>query len=400
MTERSKVLIVHPTGNTFVKALLDECEKKDLLAKFFTTIGKGKNTNFILKNISNRRAYPIPDQKIYRQWFPEILRLLFGRYKTQQERKNDTDKVYEKLDRKVSENLEKLNISCVHGYEDGAAHTFRRAKELGIRCSYELPIAHWATSRQLLAKEAERYPEWIPTLDSISENEEKLYRKEQELELADCISCPSEFVLQSIPENIRNSKPCQVAHFGSPDISEGLIEKVDQKNNQKLKILFVGSMSQRKGLADLFNALKILNTHHVSLTIVGQPAMPISFYRAQHTDFKHIPSCSNDTVKSIMRSHDILILPSIVEGCALVHLEALSCGLPIMITRNTGGEDFIDEKETGFLVPTGNPEKIAEKIEWLIYNRSILPEMKILSKNKSAKYKWEIYAKHILDYCK
>ena len=71
-----------------------------------------------------------------------------------------------------------------------------------------------------------------------------------------------------------------------------------------------------------------------------------------------------------------------------------------MITRNTGGEDFIDEKETGFLVPTGNPEKIAEKIEWLIYNRSILPEMKIFSKNKSTKYKWEIYAKNILDYCK
>ena len=400
MIEKSKILISHTTGNTFVRALLQKCEKQDLLAKFFTTIGRGKNPNFILKNISNRRAYLIPDQKISRQWFPEISRLLFGRYKTQKERKNDTDKVYEKLDRKASENLEKLNVSCVHGYEDGAAHSFLRAKELGIRCSYELPIAHWATSRQLLAKEAERYPEWIPTLDSISENEEKLYRKEQELELADCISCPSEFVLQSIPENIRNTKPCQVAHFGSPDVSDSLIEKVEPKNNQKLKILFVGSMSQRKGLADLFNALKILKTHHVSLTIVGQPAMPISFYRAQHTDFKHIPSCSNDTVKSIMRSHDILILPSIVEGCALVQLEALSCGLPIMITRNTGGEDFIDEKETGFLVPTGNPEKIAEKIEWLIYNRSILPEMKILSKNKSAKYKWEIYAKCILDYCK
>ena len=399
MTERSKVLIIHPTGNTFVKALLDECEKKDLLAKFFTTIGKGKNTNFILKNISNRRAYPIPDQKISRQWFPEISRLLFGQYKTQKERKNDTDKVYENLDRKVSENLEKLNISCVHGYEDGAAHTFQRAKELGIRCSYELPIAHWATSRRLLAKEAERYPEWIPTLDSISENEGKLYRKEQELELADLISCPSEFVLQSIPENIRNTKPCQVAHFGSPDVSDSLIEKVEPKNNQKLKILFVGSMSQRKGLADLFNALKILNTDHISLTIIGQPAMPISFYRAQHSDFNHIPSCSNDTVKSIMKTHDILILPSIVEGCALVQLEALSCGLPIMITKNTGGEDFIDEKETGFLVPTGIPEKIAEKIEWLIYNRSILPEMRILSKNKSTKYKWEMYAKKIIDYC-
>jgi glycosyltransferase involved in cell wall biosynthesis len=191
-----------------------------------------------------------------------------------------------------------------------------------------------------------------------------------------------------------------VAHFGSPDVSDSLIEKIELKNNQKLKILFVGSMSQRKGLADLLNALKTLNTQHVSLTIVGQPAMPISFYRAQYTEFNHIPSCSNETVKSIMKTHDILILPSIVEGCALVQLEALSCGLPIMITKNTGGEDFIDEKETGFLIPTGNPEKIAEKIEWLIYNRNILPDMRILSKNKSTKYKWGIYAKNLLDYCK
>ena len=114
--------------------------------------------------------------------------------------KKDTDKVYEKLDRKASENLEKLNVSCVHGYEDGVAHTFRRAKEFGIRCSYELPITHWATCRRLLAQEAERYPEWIPHLTALAITKKKLYRKEQELELADCISCPSEFVLQSIPK--------------------------------------------------------------------------------------------------------------------------------------------------------------------------------------------------------
>jgi glycosyltransferase involved in cell wall biosynthesis len=400
LTPKKNILISHPTGNTFVKALLDECEKKDLLAKFFTTIGKGKNTNFILKNISNRRAYPILDQKIYRQWFPEISRLLFGRYKTQIERKNDTDKVYEKLDRKVSKNLEKLNISCVHGYEDGAAHTFRMAKELGIRCSYELPIAHWATSRRLLAQEAERYPEWIPTLDSIKENEEKLHRKEQELELADCISCPSKFVLQSIPSNIRNSKPCQVAHFGSPFINEVKTEKLLKNNSQNLKILFVGSMSQRKGLADLFNALKILKSQHVSLTVIGQPAMAMGFYRSQYPNFKHIPTCSNEKVKSIMRKHDVLILPSIVEGCALVQLEALSCGLPIIVTKNTGGEDFIDEGQTGFLVPIRKPDKIAEKIEWFIDNINISPEMKIFSKNKSLNYKWQNYAKRIINYCK
>lgn len=398
MIKKNRILISHPTGNNFVRALLQGCEKRNLLAKFFTTIGKGENSDFFMKSILDRRIYPIPDEKINNQWFPEIWRLLLGPYKTQCDRKNDTDKIYEILDRKVSQNLHTLKPSSIHGYEDSAAHTFRRAKELGIHCSYELPIAHWATSRRLLAEEAERYPEWIPTLDSINENEEKLQRKDQELELADCISCPSKFVLQSIPPRIRNSKPCQVAYFGSPDLSEITTENKKRKDSQKLKILFVGSMNQRKGLADLFNALNIINSKKASLTIIGRPAMPMSFYRTQYADFKHIASCSNEKVTSIMRRHDVLVLPSIVEGCALVQLEALACGLPIIITRNTGGEDFVDEKETGFIVPVGNPEKIAEKIEWLICNHNILPEMSILAKQKANKYKWNNYAKSIIDY--
>ena len=47
------------------------------------------------------------------------------------------------------------------------------------------PIAHWTMGRRLPAEEAERYPEWEPTLESTCEPEEKLIRKEIELELAD-----------------------------------------------------------------------------------------------------------------------------------------------------------------------------------------------------------------------
>ena len=68
-------------------------------------------------------------------------------------------------------------------------------RNLGMQCSYELPIAHWATVRRLLAEEAERYPEWEPTLESTREPEEKLFRKEEELRLADRITCPSQFVI-------------------------------------------------------------------------------------------------------------------------------------------------------------------------------------------------------------
>ena len=94
--------------------------------------------------------------------------------------------------------------------------SFAQAKQLGMQCSYELPIAYWATARRLLAEEAERYPEWEPTLESTREPEEKLFRKEEELRLADRITCPSQFVLDSIPLEIRQKTPCQISPFGSP----------------------------------------------------------------------------------------------------------------------------------------------------------------------------------------
>jgi glycosyltransferase involved in cell wall biosynthesis len=121
-------------------------------------------------------------------------------------------------------------------------------------------------------------------LKVLREPEEKLFRKEEELDLADCISCPSEFVLQSIPKNIRSEKNCIVAPFGSPPCLANKRLRKDHES-KTLKLLFVGSMSQRKGLADLFKAMEMLRNEPVSLTVLGQPSMPMEFYRKNFTQF-------------------------------------------------------------------------------------------------------------------
>ena len=130
-------------------------------------------------------------------------------------------------------------------------------------------------------------------------------------------------------------------------------------------------MSQRKGLADLFEAMKLLKGEPISLSILGQPSMPMEFYRKQLAAFEYFPPCSNQKVREIMRTHDAVVLPSIVEGRALVQQEALSCGLPIIVTPNAGGEDLVEEGITGHLVPIRSPEKIAEAIRAMIENIKI-----------------------------
>ena len=399
MTIRPRIIVSHPTGNSFVRALIEELDSLGQLERFYTTIGIGKDANPLTRILASRRKYSIPSPRISRQWFPEAPRLLpFGKG-CQEQRRRRVDQSYESLDLKVAKELHRYPGFSLHAYEDGAVESFRMAKELGIRRSYEMPIAHWATVRRLLAEEAERLPDWEPTLESTREPESKLVRKETELYLADCITCPSEFVLRSIPKKVRAMKPCQVAPFGSPPSSKHLEKASERRSQGPLKLLFVGSMSQRKGLADLFEAMNQLNTKAITLTVLGQPSMPISFYRTHYAHFEHIGPCSNKQVRRVMEKHDLLVLPSIVEGRALVQQEALSCGLPLLVTPNAGGEDLVEDGRTGFLVTIRKPQALAEKIGWFGDHRTELPEMRKLCREKARAYPWTNYAQQIINFC-
>ena len=74
----------------------------------------------------------------------------------------------------------------------------------------------------------------------------------------------------------------------------------------------------------------------------------------------------------------------------------MACGLSLIVTRNAGGEDLIVEGETGFLVPPGAPEAIAEKIEWFLQNRDKLRGMREAARAKAAKLTWAAYGDQIL----
>jgi glycosyltransferase involved in cell wall biosynthesis len=390
-----RFVVSHPTGNTFVRALLHQLNDHNQLEKFFTTIGAGEKANlWITSFCREKRQYDIPDKLISRQWMPEIARLLSKG--DQAKKRQRVDLSYQALDNKVSQALSNHSSQILHAYEDGCSDSFARAKQLGMQCSYELPIAHWATVRRLLAEEAERYPEWELTLESTREPEEKLFRKEEELRLADRITCPSQFVLDSIPLKIRQKTPCQISPFGSPPCEATDFEP--STKNDSLKLLFVGSMSQRKGLGDLFEAMKLLKGEPISLSILGQPSMPMEFYRKHFAAFEYFPPCSNQKVREIMKVHDAFVLPSIVEGRALVQQEALSCGLPIIVTPNAGGTDLVDEGKTGHLVPIRSPEKIAEAISMLIRKSAEKNEIQKWCQTKASFYTWSNYAQKIIDF--
>jgi glycosyltransferase involved in cell wall biosynthesis len=154
-------------------------------------------------------------------------------------------------------------------------------------------------------------------------------------------------------------------------------------------------MGQRKGLGDLFAAIRLLGRRDVELVVMGAPAAPMEFYRRELADFTYEPGRPHDQVLVLMRTCDVLVLPSIVEGRALVMQEAMSQGLPLIITPNTGGADLIEEGRTGFLVPIRSPERIADKIAWLADHRAETAEMGRNAQRKAEAYTWAAYGETV-----
>ncbi len=406
--------VIHPSGNTFVRALLAGLETSGSEFRYWTTIAMQSERlwSIMPKNVRSqleRRSYPIPQKFIRKRPMREWVRLLspragLGFLVRHEVGWASVDKVYQDLDAAVARGLPgEIRLSpgadWVYGYEDGSLASFRVAEQIGMRRAYELPIAYWETSRRLLDEEAQRLPEWAGTLIGPADSEAKLQRKSEELKLADVVVVPSKFVERTLPVSVRSAKKVVVAEFGSPNLPHAeLNTRKDQTvDNRKLRLLFAGSMSQRKGLADVFAAMRLIARRDVELIVLGSPVVPMEFYRKQGVSFTFEPPRCHTQVLQLMRTCDLLVLPSIVEGRALVQQEALACGLPIVVTANAGGEDLVDDGVTGFLVPIRSPESIAASINSLADNRNQLNSMRHACRAKAAEYSWDRYVQCILD---
>ncbi len=399
------ILLAHPFGNPNVRALLETFHEAGELERFVTTLGISERSPVLqllperVRRTAARRSYALPAGKIEAHPLDELVRLGASaagwRKLTEHERGwASIDQVWQRLDAKAARSLRRERAGVVYAYEDCARQLFEAARELGARRVYDLPIAYWETAQQLLAEEAERYPEWEPTLGGTRDSQEKLARKTQELELAELVVCPSNFVLESLPAWARETKQCVVVPFGSP-VVEGSY-RTHRTDDSPLRVLFAGALTQRKGLADLFEAMKLIGSAEIELVVMGSLLQPLAWYREQGPRFTYEAPRPHAQVLELMQSCDVFVLPSLVEGRALVQQEAMACGLPLLATKNAGGDDLIIEGETGFLVPIRSPEALAEKISWCANHRKSICGMGIAAQRRAAELTWRGYGEKVL----
>jgi glycosyltransferase involved in cell wall biosynthesis len=92
-----------------------------------------------------------------------------------------------------------------------------------------------------------------------------------------------------------------------------------------------------------------------------------------------------------MSRHDVLVLPSLFEGFALVISEAISQGLPVIATPKSGATECIRDGKEGFIVPIRNSHFIAARLQQLADNRDQLDAMRRSSLDRARQLGWQGY---------
>ena len=378
-----KIILYHPTGNSNVRALAEALAKAGLLQRFYTCIALFQNSVFYklskfgpLKVFHRRLFAQRLKEYTYIRPYRELGRIASQKlgWKNALVHENGifcVDKVYSDLDVHVSKKLGGVN--SVYAYEDGALQTFKMAKSKGINCFYDLPIGYWRAHRKYLEYERLSRPDWATTLTGFKDSKKKLAYKDQELALADIIFVASNFTKKTLELYPGTLAPIHVIPYGFPEVYQK--RTYEKFINRKLRLLYVGGLSQRKGIANILEATERLS-EQVELTIVGRKVVErcdvLNKGLAKHT---WIASMSNSEILILMRTHDVFVFPSLFEGYGLVISEAMSQGTPVITTDRTCGADFIRDGENGWLVNAGDSMSLVEKLKTILEQPTCLEKV-------------------------
>ena len=160
-------------------------------------------------------------------------------------------------------------------------------------------------------------------------------------------------------------------------------------------MLFVGNIGQAKGISYLVDAMRKV-TAPCTLTLLGRPTAMPPILQEAFCLHRWIDTVPHGQVIEIMRSHDVLVLPTLFEGRALVALEALSQGLPVITTPNSGNEDVVQDGISGFIVPIRSSDAIAARLTQLSEDRDLLATMSEQARRIASECSWKRYRARLL----
>jgi glycosyltransferase involved in cell wall biosynthesis len=254
-----------------------------------------------------------------------------------------------------------------------------------------------ASVRAILLRELELHPDCRTSLDKeweLALPDEDLRRLAAEATMADHWLVASHFTKLTLTEAGIPSDRIGVVPYGV-DLKKFAPRTAPYGQGRPLRLLFVGTLAQRKGIKYLIEALNLLPTGSVELTACGRPVDNLELFRQSRAPVHLRKSISAEGLLAAYRSADVFVFPSLAEGFGHVLLEAMASGLPVISTSRTAAPDLVREAEEGFIVEAGNSLELAACIEKFLERPATIRSMGEAARRRAEHFTWERFRRGV-----
>jgi len=259
----------------------------------------------------------------------------------------------------------------------------QEAKEWGFRVVHDQVLN--PDVGRILHEERAGFPN-VERRDVQRQVEEGIRRDCAQWALADRVLAPSAYTRDAIISLGGDPAKVRVVPYGIDPA--WLAEKPDPAPG---RVLFAGSVGLRKGVHYLAGAARLLKARGVNceIRVVGPYAPEV----VAHPEFegpRYLGAIPRSRMHDEFLSADVFVHPSLAEGQAIAHLEALACGVPVVATPNAGS--VVEDGVQGFTVPPRDAVALADRIEAIVTDRELRERMSIAAREHARSYTWTAYA--------
>jgi glycosyltransferase involved in cell wall biosynthesis len=263
---------------------------------------------------------------------------------------------------------------------------FEQVARMGGRAILNYPNVHHGFQHKFLTEEAEREPHFASTFSTEITAMASIY--DRECSLADTILVGSSFVRRSFEQEGLGSRNIVVIPYGC-DVSMFSPDNA-RKPSDRFRALFVGQLTQRKGLSYLLRAYEAFRGPQTELLLAGRSVGDPAALKPYAHLFTYLGNMPHKKLPELYRQVEVFVFPTLLEGMPLVVLEAMASGLPV-ITTSHGPGDIVRDGIDGFVVPIRDQAAIANRLEILRSNSELRMAMGQAARARAMEYTWQRY---------
>jgi len=261
----------------------------------------------------------------------------------------------------------------IFAYSYAARDIFRFAKQRGWKTALG-QIDPGPVEEKIVADEAARVPElagdWRPAPPEYWDN------WQEECSLADHIIVNSKWSRSCLLKAGVNGEKVSVIPLAYEPITNTQITRAYPARftrDRPLRVLFLGQVNLRKGVAHLFNAIRSFKDEPIEFWFVGPMQVFIPSELQNNPRVRWFDVVSRGEVDSFYRKADLLILPTLSDGFGLTQLEAQAWSLPIVASRFCG--EVVRDGQNGLLLENLTGETIREVLRQCVANPELLAQL-------------------------